>query len=196
MAAHGATAAVCVAAGAAAYLIFWAAWLRNPKLAVLGAILFGIAFAVVFQNDSNVANWALQGGFVFFLLHSLRWNDAAHPGAGASRNLIGIVWAIQSFVWVNCDGTRFWMPFIPGVLVLALYCVLFPCRGIWRLFALPAFALAVILSGPCCLAIDRLRSAPAGLLAVIASFLFLGLGTIAALTRESWRRHEHKTETK
>ena len=195
LAIHGATATGCVAAGAAAYMLFWTAWLRNPKLAILGAILFGIAIAVVFRGHAN-ANWALQGSFVFFLLHSLRWNDAEHAGAGAARNFIGIIWIIQSFVWMNCEGTRFWMPFIPGALVLALYCVFFPCRGVWRLFAVPASALAVILSGPCCLAIDRLRSTPAGLLAVIASFLFLGLGTIAALTREFWHHHEHKTERK
>ena len=193
---HGATNAGCVTAGLAGYVIFWTAWLRNPKLAVLGAILFGIAIAVVFGSHPNVANWALQGGFVFFLLHSLRWNDAEHAGAGVSRNAIGIAWAIQSFVWMNCDGARFWMPFISGMLVLALYCVVLPCRGIWRLFTVPASALAVVLSGPCCLAIERLRSMPAGPLAVIASFLFLGLGTVTALTREFWRHHEHKTETK
>jgi len=193
---HGATATDCVAAGLTAYLIFWSAWLRNPKLALLGAILFGAAIAVVFQSHQQVVNWALQGGFVFFLLHSLRWNDAEHTGAGASRYFIGIIWAIQSFVWMNCDGTRFRMPFIPGLLVFAVYCVVLPWRGVWRLFAVPAAALAVVLSGPICLAIDRLRSTPAGLLAVIASFLFLGLGTVAALTREFWHHHEHKTETR
>jgi hypothetical protein len=196
MVAHGATTAGCAAAGLAAYLIFWTAWLRNPKLAALGAILFGIAIAVAFGNHPDVINWALQGGFVFFLLHSLRWNDAEHAGAGASRNFIGIIWAIQSFVWMNCEGTRFWMPFIPGVLVFALYCVFVPCRGVWRLFAVPVSALAVVLSGPCCLAIDRLRSTPIGLLAVAASFLFLGLGTVVALTRELWHDREHKTERK
>ena len=39
-----------------------------------------------------------------------------------------------------------------------------------------------------------MRSTPAGLLAVLASFLLLGLGTVAALTRELWHHHEHKTE--
>jgi hypothetical protein len=196
MAIHGATAAGCVAAGLAAYLIFWTAWLRNPKLALFGAMLFGIAIAVLFNNHPNVLNWALQGGFVFFLLHSLRWNDAEHAGAAATRNLIGIAWTIQSFAWMNCEGTRFWMPFIPGMLVLALYCVLFLYRGVWQLLAVPVSALVVVLSGPCCVAIDRLRSTPAGLLAVIASFLFLGLGTAAALTREFWHHHEQKAERK
>ena len=197
VATHGATAAGsgCVAAGLTVYLLFWTAWLRNPKLAVVGASLFGIAIAVVFDGHLNI-NWALQGGFVFFLLHSLRWNDAEHAGAGVLRNFMGIVWAIQSFVWMNCEGARFWMPFIPGLLVLAVYCVLLPCRGVWRLFAVPVSAFAVILSGPCCVAVDRLRSTPAGLLAVIASFLFLGLGTVAALTREFWHHFEHKTERK
>ncbi|HXC35915.1 MAG TPA: hypothetical protein VNV43_08565 [Candidatus Acidoferrales bacterium] len=190
---HGATATGCIAAGLAAYLIFWTAWLRNPKLALVGAILFGIVIAVVFDDHANVVNWALQGGFVFFLLHSLRWNDAEHAGAGAARNFIGIVWAIQSFVWMNCEDARFWMPFIPGMLVLAFYCVL--NRGVWRLLAVPVSALAVALSGPCCLAIDRLRSLPVGLLAVMASFLLLGLGTVAALTRDLWHHHEHKRES-
>ena len=196
MAIHGATATGCMAAGLAAYLIFWAAWLRNPKLAAVGAILVGVAIAAVFDGHPNVINWALQGGFVFLLLHSLRWNDAEHAGASASRYFIGIVWASQSFVWMNFEEARFWMPFIPGVVVLAFYCVLLPCRGVWRLFAIPASALAVVLSGPCCLAVDRLCSLPVGLLAVIASFLFLGLGTVAALTREFWHHHEQKTERK
>lgn len=194
LAIHGATAPGCVAAGVVAYLIFWAAWLRNPKLAVLGAVLFGIVIAVMFNHYPDVVNWALQGGLVFFLLHSLRWNDAEHAGAGVARNFAGIIWAIQSFVWMNCEGAQFWMPFIPGALVLALYCVLLPCRGVWRLFVVPASALVVVLSGPCHVAIDHLRTMPTGLLAVIASFLLLGLGTVAALTREFWHHHEHETE--
>ena len=84
-----------------------------------GAFLFGTAIAVVSDGHLN-ANWALQGGFVFFLLHSLRWNDAEHAGAGAGRNFIAILWAIHAFVWMHCEGTRFWMPFIPGLLVLAV----------------------------------------------------------------------------
>ncbi len=191
----GATAAGCVAAGLVAYLLFWTAWLRNPKLAVVGAILLGIAIAVVFDDRLSV-NWALQGGFVFFLLHSLRWHDAEHAGAGAARKIIGMLWVLQSFAWMNGEGARFWMPFLPGGLVLVLYGILLPCRGVWRCFAVPVSALAVMLSGPCCLAIDRLHATPAGLLAVMASFLFLGLGTLAALTRELWHDYEDKTERK
>ena len=184
----------CVLTGLAAYAIFWFAWLPNPKLAVVGSILFGWGMATVFENHPNAVNWAFQAGLVFFLLHSLRWNDAEHAGASSVRLLAGIVWMIQSFVWMNCDGTRFWMPFIPGLLVLGIYCVALPRRGIWRLYSVPASALIVILSGPCNMAMDRLRSTPTGLLAVMASFLFLALGTAAALTREFWHKHDHHSK--
>lgn len=189
----GTTAAECVAAGLTAYVIFWAACLSNPKLAVLGSILFGWAIVMVFWNHPNAVNWAFQGGLVFFLLHSLRWNDVEHAGAASTRMLTGVVWVIQSFVWMHCDGSRFWMPFIPGIAVLGIYCACLPCRGIWRLSVVPAAAMVVILSGPCSMAIDCLRSTPVGLLAVVTSFLFLGLGTVAALTRELWHRHEHQS---
>lgn len=192
--APGTTAAQCVAGGLAAYLIFWTAWLPNPKLAVIGSILFGCGIAAVFWNHVNAVHWALQSSFVFLLLHSLRWKDAEHPGAGATRMLAVLAWVVQSFVWMNSDDGRFWMPFIPGLAVLGTYCICLPCRGIWRLFVVPAAAMLVTVSGPCSLAVDRLRSTPVALVAVIASFLFLGLGTVAALTRELW--HNHETESK
>jgi hypothetical protein len=33
---------------------------------------------------------------------------------------------------------------------------------------------------------DIAKSSPAGLLAIVASFLLFGLGTVAALTRSAW----------
>jgi hypothetical protein len=177
-----------VAAGLAAYLIFWTACLRNPKLALLGSVVFGAVLLAVLGPLPGAGHWALQGGFVFLLLHSLRWNDAEHPGAGAMRLLAGAAWAIQSFVWMNLDFGRIWMPLIPAALVLGIYCACLPLRGVWRLFTVPAAALLVMLSGPCTAALDWLRAAPVGLLAVIASFLLLGTGTVAALTREMWHK--------
>jgi len=187
----GASASDCVIAGVIAYFIVWTAWLSNPKLAVLGSIAFGWAIATIFGRHASGVHWAFQGGLVFLLLHSLRWNDGEHPGAGTTRLLTGLAWAVQSFVWVNMDEGRFWMPLIPGMMVLTTYCILLPCRGIWRLGVVPLMATLVILSGPCSLAIDCLRSAPVGLLAVVASLIFLALGTVAALTRDYWHTHEH-----
>jgi hypothetical protein len=187
----GASAADCVAAGLVAYFIVWTAWLPNPKLAVLGSVAFGWAIAMIFWHHASGVHWAFQGGLVFLVLRSLRWNDGEHPGAGTTRMLTGLAWAAHSVVWVNSDEGRLWMPLIPGMAVLVIYCVLLPCRGIWRLFVVPSVAMLVILSGPCSLAIDCLRSTPAGLLAVVASLIFLALGTVAALTRDWWHKHEH-----
>ena len=187
----GASVSDCVAAGLVAYFVVWTAWLPNPKLAVLGSVAFGWAIAMIFWRHASGVHWAFQGGLAFLILHSLRWNDGEHPGAGTTRMLTGLAWAVQSFVWVNSDEGRLWMPLIPGMAVLVIYCVLLPGRGIWRLFVVPLVAVLVILSGPCSLAIDCLRSTPAGLLAVVASLIFLALGTVTALTRDRWHKHGH-----
>jgi hypothetical protein len=86
------------------------------------------------------------------------------------------------------------MPFVPGAIVLAIYCTFLPGRGIWRLFVVPATAMVVIASGPCIAMVNEVRAAPVGLLAVVASFLFLGFGTVAALTRHLWHKHENGLE--
>jgi hypothetical protein len=186
---HGLTPAQGVAAGLAGYVIFWTAWLRHPKLAVAGAIVLGVTIGVGLESTlPGAGHWALQGALVFFLLHSLRWNDAEHPGAEATRLLAGAAWAMHAFVWMNSEGGRLWMPVIPALGVLGIYCACLPLRGIWRLFVVPTAALLVLISGPCSAAVNGLRAAPAGLLAVIASFVLLGAGTIAALTRDTWHK--------
>ena len=185
----------CVAAGLMAYLIFWTAWLRNPKLAILGAILFGTAIQSVFGSHAGAVHLALQGGFVFLLLHSLRWNDAENPGAAAARILTGAGWLIESLVWLNSDTGRFWMPFIPGALVLGI-CLAFQFHRLhWGKIAVPITAMLVLLSGPGNAAVTGLRSASVGLLAVIGSFLLFGFGTVAALTRQHWHHHEHELKS-
>jgi hypothetical protein len=181
-----------VGAGAAAYLVFWIAWLRNPKLAILGSIILGLLIGSLFRDHAGAEHWALQGSLVFLLLHSLRWHDSEHRDANKVRVLAGVAWAAESLVWLNSDTGRYWMPFIPGAIVLAIYFLCFPCRGIWRLFAVPSAATLVILSGPCNAVAEGLCAAPAGLLAVVASFLFLGFGTVAALTRHLWHEPDRK----
>lgn len=184
--AGGATPAQCAGGGLAAYVIFRAAWLRDPKLAVLGSMVLGAVILALMWQRPDADQWALQGGLVFLLLHSLRWNDAEHPGAEITRRLTGAAWAVQSFAWMNTDGGRFWMTLIPAAVVLGVYYACLPARGVWRLFGVPAAALLSLLSGPCSAVVESLRAAPPGLLAVVASFLLLGAGTVAAVTREMW----------
>jgi len=180
-----------VAGGLAAYVIFWTAWLRNAKLAIFGAITFGITIASIFNQHAGVGYWAFQGGLVFLLLHSLRWHGGENREAEAFRTLTALVWVIQSFIWVNSENSSFWMPFIPGLVVLAAYVIYRLRHRLWDVPAVPVAAMLVIMSGPTSIAVDGIRTAPVGLLAVIGSFLLLGLGTITALTRHLWHRHDH-----
>jgi hypothetical protein len=60
--------------------------------------------------------------------------------------------------------------------------------GRWGSFVVPTSAVLVMLSRPGDSTALALHSAPVGLLAVIGSFLFLGLGTLAALTKHVWNK--------
>ena len=186
----GLTRAGTVATGVMAYLLFWTVLLRNPKLAILGSLVLGLAVASLFGNHANAIYWTFQSSLVFLLLHSLRWNDAEHAGANTVRTVVGLVWVLQSLVWMNTDAGKFWMPCIPGLMVLGTYLAAQKLRGKWSHFSIPVAATLVILSGPGNAAADGLRTMPAGILAVIASFLLFGFGTAAALTRHVWHKHE------
>lgn len=179
----------CVASGVMAYLILWTVLLRDPKLAILGSIAFGSAVMALFGNHAGAIHWALQSGLAFLLLHSLRWNDAEHQGAGAVRVVAGLVWVVESFVWMYSGEGKFWMPCIPGAMVLGIYSGVQILRGKWSQFAVPAAATLVILSGPGTATADGVRVLPIGLLAVIGSFVLFGCGTAAALTKHLWHRN-------
>ena len=188
--ASGLSRAGCITAGVMAYLVFWIVLLRNPKLAILGSIILGSAVMALVGNHAGAIYWAFQSGLVFLLLHSLRWNDTEHQGANTVRVMVGLVWVMQSLVWMNSDAGKFWMPFIPGALVLGTYSAVQIWRGRWSQFSVPAAAALVILSGPACGTAEGVRTMPSGLLAVIGSFLLFGLGTAAALTRYHWHKAE------
>jgi hypothetical protein len=176
----------CVTSGAMLYLLFWMARSQNPQMGMFTSILAGCMVGNLFDSG----NWAFQAGLVFLLLHSLRWNDAAHVGANAVRILTGTIWVTHSFLWVGFNPGGWWMPCVTGLLVLAIYAVVQFFDGKWNHPGVPGAALLVILSGPCHDAVEYLRTLPAGLLAIIGSFLLFGLGTLAALTRSYWHKSE------
>lgn len=182
--------AQCVAAGVAAYLIFWIASQRSPKLAIVGSIILASTIMSMDHNHPGAIHWAMQGGFVFLLLHSLRWYDDENPGAAAVRIMTALVWVLQSFVWMNSHTGRFWMPIIPGMIVLGIYLASQIHCERWNQLVLPIAAFLVILSSPCSATVENLRSTPVGPLAVMGGFLLFGCGTVAALTRHHWHKHE------
>jgi hypothetical protein len=194
--APGLSRAGCVASGVVAYLIFWTVLLRNPKLAILGSIVLGSTVMSLLGNHANAIYWAFQCSLVFLLLHSLRWNDAEHQGANTVRAVVGLVWVLQSFIWMNSDAGKFWMPCISGMIVLGIYSAAQILHGKWTHFSVPVAATMVILAGPCSVAANGVWTMPVGLLAVIGSFLLFGFGTVAALTRHHWHKNETVLDAK
>jgi len=180
-----------ITSGVMAYLVLWTVLSRDPKLAMLGSIAVGLAVMAAFGNYDGAIHWAMQSGFAFLLLHSLRWNDCEHQGAQALRIVTGLAWVAQSFVWMYSAEGKFWMPCIPGAIVLGIYSAAQFLRGKWNQFVVPGAAVLVILAGPGAAAADGVRSMPMGLLAVIGSFGLFACGTIAALTKHRWHKNGH-----
>jgi hypothetical protein len=177
-----------IGAGIAVYLMLYNLLSRNPKAGILGSILVALIVGVLFSRHDSAIHWALQGGLVFLLLHSLRWDDSKHQGARAVRFMAAGLWVLHAAVWAHLDAAL-WMPCISGAIVLAAYLITQLLRGRWDTFILPAASILTVLSGPGNALVLRLQSAPSGLLAVAGSFLLFALGTAAALTKHHW----HKT---
>jgi hypothetical protein len=176
-----------VGAGMTIYLMFHIVRSRNPKMGILGSVIVAVMVASILGQHEAAMHWAVESGLIFLLLHSLRWVDSEHEGARAVRIVAAIIWIIHALVWVRA-GAALWMPCIPGGIALAAYLITQLLRGRWDLFILPAASIVTVLSGPGNALIAFLERAPAGLLAVIGSFLLFAFGTAAALTKHRWHR--------
>jgi hypothetical protein len=138
-------------------------------------------------GEEKALHWAVQVGFVFLLLHSLRWGDIEHAGAAMLRILASALWVVHAVIWTHTTGQP-WMPCLLAATVLAIYLVARVLRGHWTARVIPLAASLVILSGPAEMGGNKLETFPTGPLAVIASFLLFGMGTVAALTRHRWHK--------
>jgi len=177
----------CLGAGAAAYALLCAAMSRNPKLGLLGAMAAATIAGTLAGARADAVHWALQSGMAFLLLHSLRWNDAEHYGAAGVRILAGLVWAVQGFAWMHTGGAV-WMTWVAAVPVLGVYVAARWLAGRWSSLVVPAAAALVMLSGPTHSTAGMVHSVPAGIVAIVGSFVLFGLGTLAALTKHRWNR--------
>jgi hypothetical protein len=178
-----------LALGVAFYLMFWIIRSRNPKLAVLGAVIleFGTLFAV---HDADLSlPLAIQFAFVFVLTHSLLWEDAKHPGASHARTFAGICWLVHT-LYISFSSTPEIVAMIYGCGAFVLFASIFArvFLGVWKPVILPLAASLVLLCQPGEFVADRLRSTSAGVLAVAGSLALFGLGTLAALTKHRWNR--------
>lgn len=177
--------AKCLAGGAAGYFLFLFALSRDPRLGLLGALTSAAAACFVLGDHADTIHWAAQAGLVFLLLHSLRWRTCEHAGASVLRTLAALLWVGHSFGWMHFGGAT-WMACLAGLVVWGGYVSLRLLGKRWGPRIIPVAASLVMLSGPTHFTAAKLQSAPVGLLAVIGSFLLLGLGTLTALKKHRW----------
>jgi hypothetical protein len=105
------------------------------------------------------------------------------------RNMAGALWAAHSFLWSYLGGEA-WMACAASAPVLSGYLAFRIIKGNWGPRVLPIAAILVVLSAPGHFTATGLRAAPTGLVAVVASFILFGFGTLAATTKHLWMRVE------
>jgi hypothetical protein len=176
-----------IVVGAVAWLLLGALLSRDPRLALPAAFAVALAVGILRAPNGDAMHWAVQAGFVFFLLHSLCWRDYEHNGAVGVRIFMAAAWVAHSFVWADVN-VSFWQPMIPAALV-------FTCWGLrgfvfqnWTGIALPIACLLVVLCNPTHHGVTKLQTTPTGVIAVGASFLLFAVGTTLALTKHRWQK--------
>jgi hypothetical protein len=173
-----------VFAGAAIYLLLCVALSPSPKMGFLGALVSAMVVVVLRQNPDTI-HWAAQTGLAFLLAHSLRWIDSKEEGATALRWIASLAWVTHAVIWAHL-GEAGWVACIIALFVIGAFLASRWLSGRWGPVVVPLAALLVLCSGPGHFAAVQLQSAPAGLLALVASFLLFGLGTLTALTKHRW----------
>lgn len=81
------------------YLVLLALRSSRPQAGLIGAIAMGIVVGWLAREAG--AHIRLQAGFVFLLLHSLRWTDSEHTGAILLRWSAAIGWVIHAVTWTH-----------------------------------------------------------------------------------------------
>jgi hypothetical protein len=167
----------------AIYAIIRALRSAKPEAALLGALALGLEVAWLAREWSSAVG--LQIAFVFFLIHSLRWQDEPNRPDRAIRNLIAIVWVIQAFFWTGNGFPESAFAAAGALLTFSAWAFY-----LWRQrrrgpLSIPICSAFVAFTGP---ANWFTANSSPGLIALAASLLLFALGTALALTRHRWDR--------
>jgi hypothetical protein len=131
-------------------------------------------------------NCTLQFGFCFLLLHSLRWNDKAHPGARVARISASLFWALHSFLLIRSSADFQWVPISLGVSFVLLFVVVtfllkHPFPGV-----ILGACLIVLLSTPINMIAPKVVRLPLGVVVTLGSFVLFALATGLALRKSKF----------
>ncbi len=162
------------------YCVMMALRSGDPRIGILGAI------AVAFSTGWLARDWtwhaAAQATCAFLLCHSLRWPRDI-DGAGFLRLVTGLIWTSDAIFWTRNGGWASWGSVAAlATIVLAIWAI-----HRWRTGSVslvgPISAVIVLFSGP---ANWFSTSAPAGIIALVASVALFGIGTVVAWNRHAW----------
>jgi len=168
-----------------AYLFIASLLSRRPELGLVGAVAAGLALGWGMPVIPGVWHYAFQAALIVLLLHSLRWYNDVEAAARALRWATAGLWATHACIWM-ANGGPVWQVTGMGVGILLIWLVIRGLCGIRPPLAVAVGAGGVALSGPVIQGVGWLKSAPDGPLAVVASFVLLGIGTAVALTKHRW----------
>jgi hypothetical protein len=171
-----------------AFIFYFAvrALLSSSAAAGLTGALAVALSPVFLLRECPFLHLAVQTGAAFLLVHSFRWDRPEDRGAAQLRTLTVLIWTADSIVWTWSDASAFRIVAATSMTVLGAAALSRWITSSWGARLVPAGALFSLLAGPAHYLIDKAKSSPTGLIAVIGSFLLFGLGTVAALTRNSW----------
>lgn len=167
-----------------AYAIIHSLFSRRPASGFTAAL--GIAMLRGFMLDQPFVHLAIQHGMAFLLIHSLAWERPEQAGATQLRLIAALLWICDSALWTWIDPEAIRFVAAVATLVLAASAVARWFTGEWGSRLVPIAASVCLFVAPAHPAFNIAKASPAGLVAIAASFLLFGLGTIDALTRGSW----------
>lgn len=183
------TRAKCAALSLAAYVLLWNSLSKDPRHALLGALVAGLATQYEFARLDYVEQFALQNAVLYLLLHSLRWNDGHQAGSKALRFALALGWLAHSIAWLRIAAADVaWTIALAGALVVVVGFLARLARGSWVPIIIPLSGALVFLSVPTNLLVELLRITPTGHLTVLGSFIVFAAGTALALTKPRWSR--------
>lgn len=162
-----------------AYLLWHSLRSHRVGLGLLGSLL--AALAPGYMMNTPPPHWGFQIGCIYLIVHSLRWSDETDREAGAWRVLACLGWAVHSLVWIQFMHNKAgWTVSCAALGVLAVYGMWRGFTGRWAHWLIAVAATLVGLIKPVVSLSKASESSPKGLLALGASFLLLGLGTVAS----------------
>jgi hypothetical protein len=171
----------------AVYAVAASLFSRRPIVGSLGSVAAAILTGLVVTTPAGEGHWMLHVGLAFLLLHSLRWGDESRVAFSALRWAVAVAWVGQSLAWAGSQGSAVLLASTGASMVL-VWLAAYGLRHQRPPLAMPVAGALVMGSGPVMELAAVVRNAPGGVMAVVASFVLLALGTAAALTKHRWHR--------